>query len=83
MSECSQGYATSMKPHGIVHIVFTILYASAHDTLGLIWGLLSQTNFQPGMETVITLKFTEKNQSGEDVQFVDKFSQISVSKAKS
>ena len=35
------------------------------------------------METVITLKFTEKNQSGEDMQFVDKFFQISVSKAKS
>ena len=30
----------------------------------------------------ISLKFTEKNQSGEDVLFVDKFSPISVSKAK-
>ena len=30
----------------------------------------------------ISLQFTEKNQSGEDVLFVDKFSSISVSKAK-
>lgn len=82
--ECFQRDATSVRPHGVDHIAFIVFYVSVPDTQGLIWEWLSHPNFQPGMKTVcyISFKFTEKNQSGEDVLFVDKFSSISVSKAK-